>query len=150
MAKSYRPTSVQPSVGIVWGLRVGRVPMVLVADRTPLAEAEPYGDYLTHPRGHYDVWEAWRRLGLTGLAYRGLPPGIVWHEYEYFPRGRVVFETRARRFVLYATASCGRHPYCRGCCAASASTRPAARSARTRITAPLAANNLLWRGSHDS
>lgn len=36
-----------PSVGIVWGVRDRAGPLVLVTDRTPLAEAEPYGDFLT-------------------------------------------------------------------------------------------------------
>ena len=45
------------SVGIVWGVRdVGGL-LLLVTDRTSLAEAERYGDFLTHPRGHHDVWE---------------------------------------------------------------------------------------------
>ena len=91
-----------PSLGIVWGVQDGTGPLRLVTDRTSLAEAEPYGDFLTHPRGHHDVWEGWRRLGPTGLARRGLPAIIAWHEYEHFPRGRVVFDTRSGRFTLYA------------------------------------------------
>ncbi len=61
-----------PSVGIFWGVPDGEH-TVLVTDRTPLAEAEPYGDCLTHSRGHHEVWEAWRRLGATTLRRRGLP-----------------------------------------------------------------------------
>lgn len=41
-----------PAVGIFW-----RVGGVLVLDRSPLAEAEPYGDCLTHAAGHYERWE---------------------------------------------------------------------------------------------
>jgi hypothetical protein len=89
-------------VGIVWGVRDGAGPLRLVTDRTPLAAAEAYGDCLTHPRGHHEVWEGWRRLGPAGLARRGLPTLIAWHEYEFFPRGRVVFDTRTGRFTLYA------------------------------------------------
>ena len=89
-------------VGIVWGVRDGTGPLLLVTDRTPLAEAEPYGDYLTHPRGHHEVWEGWHRLGPAGLARRGLPALIAWHEYEHFPRGRAVFDTGTGRFTLYA------------------------------------------------
>ena len=96
------PANVQAAVGIVWGVRDGDGPLRLAIDRTPLVEAEPYGDFLTHPRGHHEVWEGWRRLGPARLARRGLPTVIAWHEYEHFPRGRVVFDTRSSRFTLYA------------------------------------------------
>jgi len=89
-------------VGIVWGVRDKAEPLLLVIDCTSLAEAEPYGDFLTHPRGHYEVWEGWRRLGAAGLARQGLPTLIAWHEYEHFPRGRVVFDTTIQRFTFYA------------------------------------------------
>jgi len=89
------------SVGIVWGVSDGAAPLLLVTDRTSLVEAEPYGDFLTHPRGHHEVWEGWHRLGAGGQARRGLPTLIAWHEYEDFPRGRVVFDTTISRFTLY-------------------------------------------------
>lgn len=75
---------------------------MLVSDRTPLAEAEAYGECLTHPRGHHEVWEVWRRLGATVLRRRGLPPIIASHEYEAFPRGRVVYMRGPALFTLYA------------------------------------------------
>jgi len=90
------------NVGIVWDVRDGAGPLLLVTDCTPLAKAEPYGDFLTHPRGHYEVWEGWRRLGPAGLAKRRLPTLIAWHEYEHFPRGRVVFDITIQRFTFYA------------------------------------------------
>ncbi|WP_244480130.1 hypothetical protein [Methylobacterium sp. Leaf465] len=90
-----------PSVGIFWGvLEKGRT--VLVTDRSSLGEAEAYGDCLTHSRGHYEVWEAWRRLGATVLGRQGLPPTIADHEYEAFPRGRVVYMCDLRSFTIYA------------------------------------------------
>ena len=92
---------IPPSVGIFWGVpEEGR--LVLVADRTTLDQAEAYGDCLTHPRGHHEVWEAWRRLGATALRRRGLPPAIETHEYEAFPRGRVVYMRGPALFTLYA------------------------------------------------
>ena len=93
---------VVPCVGIVWGVRDGRGPLQLVTDRILLTAAETYGDCLTHPHGHHEAWESWRRLGPAGLARRGLPPLIAWHEYERFPRGRVVFNVPRRRFTLFA------------------------------------------------
>ena len=90
-----------PSVGIFWSVPEGGY-TVLVTDRTPLPEAEIYGDCLTHPRGHHEVWEAWRRLGATVLRRRGLPPAIARHEYEAFPRGRVVYMRGPALFTLYA------------------------------------------------
>ena len=90
-----------PSVGIFWSVPEGGR-TVLVTDRTVLAEAELYGDCLTHPRGHHEVWEAWRRLGATALRRRGLPPAIAGHEYEAFPRGRVVYMRGLALFTVYA------------------------------------------------
>ncbi|WP_019904148.1 hypothetical protein [Methylobacterium sp. 77] len=95
-------TSPPPSVGIFWGLREGDSPWELVHAGLPLSEAEPYGDCLTYPSAHYDVWESWRRLRPVGLRKRGLPTWIASYEYEHFPRGRIVYETVPRRFVLYA------------------------------------------------
>ena len=46
----------EPRVGIFW--LVDGKPLIDVA---PLSEAEPYGDHLTHPRGHPEVWEQWQR-----------------------------------------------------------------------------------------
>ena len=93
--------TIAPSVGIFWGVPDGGR-TVLVTDRTPMTEAEIYGDCLTHPRGHHEVWEAWRKLGATALRRRGLPPTIVNHEYEAFPRGRVVYMREPALFTLYA------------------------------------------------
>lgn len=90
----------QPHVGIFW--LVPDATGVLVTDATTLAAAEPYGAFLTHPRGHYEVWSAWQAHGPAGLQRRGLPPAIAWHEYEDCPRGRIVYETKPRHFILYA------------------------------------------------
>ena len=93
--------AIPPSVGIFWGVPdAGRT--ALVTDRTPLAEAEAYGDCLTHPHGHYEVWEAWRALGATELRRRGMPSAIAGHEYEALPRGRVVYMRTPALFTLYA------------------------------------------------
>jgi hypothetical protein len=84
--KRHAPADV-PRVGIFWLLN-GK----LIIDSMPLGEAEPYGDHLTHPRSHIDVWGQWR-LG-------GKVPDES--EYEEFPRGRVMYHTKTRRFALLA------------------------------------------------
>ncbi len=91
-----------PHVGIFWLVTVPGGAPVFVTDATPLAEAEPYGDCLGHARGHFEVWEAWQRLGVAGLARLGLPASIVDHDYAYFPRGRIVYRRESGLFVAYA------------------------------------------------
>ena len=86
-----------PAVGIFW-----RVAEVLVIDRSTLDQAETYGDCITHAAGHYERWEEWQAMGATRLAAKGYPAAIVSTEYDEWPRGRIVYETLQRRFVLYA------------------------------------------------
>ncbi len=88
-------------VGIFWAVPDAGGTQ-LVTEATSLADAEPYGDVLTHPNGHYETWSAWQALGPAALARRGLPVAIVWHEYEDLPRGRVVYHVPDRRFTVYA------------------------------------------------
>ena len=79
----------EPHVGIFWVVE-GRS----VIDSTPLSQAEPYGDHLTHPRGHAEVWEQYQRVGTA--------PSDM--EYEESPRGRVIYHTKTRRFTFLADA----------------------------------------------
>jgi hypothetical protein len=46
-------------VGIFWGMRNAR-DISLITDKTDLSNAEPYGEFLTHPKGHYEFWEELR------------------------------------------------------------------------------------------
>ena len=77
----------EPRVGIFWFFGGN-----LIIDSTPLSAAEPYGDCLTHPRGHLEVWTAFQRR-------REVPSEV---EYEEPPRGRVLFDRRRDRFFLLA------------------------------------------------
>jgi hypothetical protein len=63
-------TKKEPQVGIFW-LIGGE----LLVDGTPLGLAEPYRDFLTHPRGHVAIWEQYQRNGTV-------PPET---EYEELP-----------------------------------------------------------------
>lgn len=89
--------SPNPAIGIFW--RIGNV---LLVDRRTLADAEIYGDCMTHPIGHYERWEGWRALSGTQRARVGIPDCIVSTEYDQWPRGRVVLEMPAYKFVIYA------------------------------------------------
>ncbi len=89
--------AIAPSVGIFW-----RVDGALIVDRSTLDEAEPYGDCITHASGHYERWQEWQAWGGTRLVAKGYPVVIASTEYDEWPRGRVVYETPQRRFILYA------------------------------------------------
>jgi hypothetical protein len=89
-------------VGIFWAVQERGSAAVLLDHRCPISEAEPYGDMLTCPHGHYEVWEQWRtnaRNERSGLAFL-----IATAEYEEWPRGRIVYSSPHDRFVLYADA----------------------------------------------
>ena len=76
-----------PMVGIFWLFNHR-----LVIDSTPLSEAEPYGECLTHGRGHLRIWTMLQKSGQVPLDL----------DYEWLPRGRVLFDRRRDRFVLLA------------------------------------------------
>lgn len=78
-----------PCIGIFW--RIGHPPeSKLVSHVVSLEEADEYGDFLTHPSGHYEVWESWQRSSVAAILKMGLPAQIISTEYESHPRGRVV------------------------------------------------------------
>lgn len=93
-----------PSVGIFWLIQSAEK-AVLFTQRSALEDAEPYGDCLTHPVGHYELWERLRALPFPTLKKRGLPVEIKSTEYEHYPRGRVVYEKPSETFVIYADAT---------------------------------------------
>jgi hypothetical protein len=90
-----------PSVGIFW-LMPSAGKAVLFTQRSALRDAESYGDCLTHPIGHYELWERVRALPFSTLKKRGLPVEMKSTEYEHYPRGRVVYEKPSETFVIYA------------------------------------------------
>ena len=90
------------SVGIFWGIPELDGSWTILVDATSLAEAEPYGDFLTHPRGHYEVWSKWQKTRTAPIANRSILRAIGDHEYELFPRGRIVYNTATNGFILYA------------------------------------------------
>jgi hypothetical protein len=75
---------------------------VLIAHAVPLDQAEPYGDMLTVDTGHFEYWSKLGRRGVRGLREAGIPTAPIWSEYEEWPRGRVLYDCTARRFVIRA------------------------------------------------
>jgi hypothetical protein len=75
-------------VGIFWLLADGS----LLVDSSPLSVAEKYGDCLTHARSHIDVWAEFQSSGRVAADV----------EYEEYPRGRVIFDTRQDHWVIMA------------------------------------------------
>lgn len=63
-------------------------------DAVPLAEGEPYGDAIQYG-GHYDFHE--NIVLSTHLERR-----FKAHDYDYYPRGRVVCFPKRNTFTLYA------------------------------------------------
>lgn len=94
------PSLETTSVGIFWFVRAADGTLHLLVHTVPLSEAEPYGDCLTSPHGHYDVWTEWARG--RGSVPSGLRPMIAVTEYEAWPRGRVVFDRVQDRFTVFA------------------------------------------------
>src|ERR1035437_7694972 len=77
----------KPQVGIIWLVK-GK----LIFDSTSLDQAEPYGEHLTHPRSHIDVWSQFQHLGKV-------PPEC---EYEEYPRGRGMHHPPSGEFTIFA------------------------------------------------
>jgi hypothetical protein len=100
-----------PYVGIFWFVPVDGVSSTIVFDRTTLAAAEPYGDFLTHPTGHFEFWAGLRRRGSAALAADGLPDTPCRHEYEDYPRGRIVYDSDGDLFVVYADLRLHHHVF---------------------------------------
>lgn len=90
------------SVGIFWGIPGPHHSWTILIDATSLAEAEPYGDFLTHPGGHYEVWNRWQQRRAAPSAVQSIFQEIAGREYEDFPRGRIVYQIKTDRFILYA------------------------------------------------
>lgn len=88
-----------PSVGIFWTVTTTAERARLLAAGCPLNAAELYGDFLTYPDGHYEIWERWRALKIPDQALWAV---VRNYEYEDWPRGRIVFDRVRVHFLIYA------------------------------------------------
>ena len=87
-----------PLIGIFWMISTSEGVRLLAASCL-LDKAEPYGDCLTFGPGHYEIWRGWRQSRELDAAARAV---VRAHEYEDWPRGRIVFNREQNRFILYA------------------------------------------------
>ena len=88
-----------PQVGIFWLVQIAGGETRLLTAGCPLDQAEVYGDCLTYGPGHYETWDHWRRDRTMEPALRAL---VRSHEYESWPRGRIVFDRSRDLFIIYA------------------------------------------------
>lgn len=58
-----------------------------------LDEAEEYGDFLIYPESHFDVWDNYDTLSYVRNKRKV--------DYDYFPRGRVVYRKTDDLFIIY-------------------------------------------------
>ena len=105
MTPNSEPRRSDASVGVFWLLAVAGAPdgNSWLAHRCPPDGVETYGDCLTCPHGHYQLWEAWRSGTETDAAIGlslALRHAVEASEYDDWPRGRVVREPD--RSVVYA------------------------------------------------
>lgn len=57
-----------------------------------ISQADNYGDFLVYDESHFDVWER--------LSDQALINGMRV-DYDYYPRGRVVYRKTDNTFVIY-------------------------------------------------
>ena len=76
-----------PNVGIFW--QYGKR---LIVAGTPLAKAEAYGEHMIFSSSHLNYWAELQRAGTVSRET----------EYEEYPRGRVIYNTKAHKFTLMA------------------------------------------------
>jgi len=86
--KPFDGTGPHVKVGIYWSIND-----VIVGDAVYLHEAEPYGDALQHG-GHYDFWQDLKPA--TDSERK-----LKIHEYDFYPRGRMVFFPKRQTARLY-------------------------------------------------
>ncbi len=97
-------------VGLFWIIDEGGQTRVL-ALMVPLSEAIAYGDMLTIETGHFDYWTELAARGARVLRAEGLPTAPVWSDYDEWPRGRVLYDRCAFRFVIRADSKLHRPPF---------------------------------------
>ena len=66
---------------------------VLISDSLSVEQCPQYEDYANHG-AHYDYWSELEPTTITESAFKS-------HAYDYYPRGRVVFDVKHQQAKLY-------------------------------------------------
>lgn len=66
---------------------------IVLRDSLPVEKAEPYGNNIEHG-GHYDYW-------LNLLPTNAAESAFKAHAYDYYPRGRIVYNRKQQQAKLY-------------------------------------------------
>jgi len=88
-------------VGPFWVVEAGGQ-AAIIAIAVQLERADAYGGMLSVDTGHLEHWSGLACRGAHALRQAGIPTAPVWSEYEEWPRGRVLYDCAARRFVIRA------------------------------------------------
>ena len=62
----------------------------IISNSVPLKDGDTYGDF-TNYSSHWDLWKSLVR------EY----PEYKYFDYDYYPRGRVVFDRKRWKYILY-------------------------------------------------
>ena len=85
-----------PLVGVFWVDPTIKEIELTFAEPAESIELEPGSEFITCPHGHCAIWAQYKRNGL-------LPEKWKDQEYEYVPRGRVLYDRKRKRFRVYSS-----------------------------------------------
>jgi hypothetical protein len=85
-----------PMVGIFWVDKKNKRIDLIHADPIKSADLEPGAEFINGLHAHFAVWELLRAKG-------DLPKKWVDQEYEYVPRGRVLYDRKRKQFKVYSS-----------------------------------------------
>jgi len=83
-------------VGIFWVDKKNKRIDLIHADPIKSADLEPGAEFINGPHAHSAVWEL--------LSAKGdLPKKWVDQEYEYVPRGRVLYDRKKKKYKVFSS-----------------------------------------------
>jgi hypothetical protein len=85
-----------PKVGIFWIDIKGRKLALIFSEPVRSIVSSPKEEFVSGAYSHYDTWEKLKRRNEIPSKWKG-------EEYEYVPRGRVVYDRKRQQFYAYAS-----------------------------------------------